>query len=108
MFTKSRLTAIALISFAATTAMATTNANAFTQRVSTCDVFFLAGCGEVLVPITTPVERRVVRLPTPPRDTSPTYMKQTDPRYTSAMNNAGGGGGGGGGGGSGGGGGGGS
>ncbi|MGY8681044.1 hypothetical protein Q2941_25045, partial [Bradyrhizobium sp. UFLA05-153] len=83
------MTAIALISFAVTTAMAATNANAFHQRVTTCDVFFLAGCGEIL-PTVTPEGRRIVRLPTPPRDTSPTYMKQSDSRYNSAMNNAGG------------------
>lgn len=71
MFTKSRLTAIALISFAATTAMATTNANAFHERVTTCDILFVAGCGPLfLTEAPAPAGPIVCRLPaTRPRPT---------------------------------------
>lgn len=89
---KLTLPRVALIAFVATTAFTATSASALQFRSYGCDVAFFEGCG-----IEGPQQsgrRPVIRI-----DTSPTYMKQTDPRYNSAMRNAGGGGGGGGGGG---------
>jgi hypothetical protein len=84
---------LALIAFAATTAFSATSANAAQYRTYGCDTAFFEGCmGFVEAP------QQGGRRAVTHRDTSPVYMKQTDPRYNSSMRDAGGGGGGGGGG----------
>ncbi|MEJ6889891.1 hypothetical protein, partial [Bradyrhizobium diazoefficiens] len=89
------LSKVAFIACVAATAFTATSANAVQLRTYGCDTGFFEGCaGFVEVP-QQQAGRRVVRLT---HDTSPIYMKQTDPRYNSAMRDAGGGGGGGGGG----------
>lgn len=92
---KLSLTKVALIACVGTAALAATSANAAQYRTYGCDTAFFEGCGFLTE---TP---NVGRKPTTVihRDTSPIYMKQTDPRYSSSMRDAGGGGGGGGGGG---------
>ncbi|KJC34812.1 hypothetical protein [Bradyrhizobium sp. LTSP857] len=95
---KLTLPKVALIAFVATTAFTATSANAVQLRGYGCDVAFFEGCTG-FVDLQPPGGARVVRID---RDTSPIYMKQSDPRYNSAMRDAGGGGGGDGGGGGGG------
>jgi len=88
---KLTLPRVALIAFLATTAFTATSANALQFRTYGCDAGLFESCGiRVEEPVAT-ARRPLVRL-----DTSPTYMKQSDPRYNSAMRDAGGGGGGGG------------
>jgi hypothetical protein len=85
---KSRLSLVALIGAIAASAT-TTTANARQFNVSLCDMVSWGACGVYEPSLLVSRSRG--------HDTSPTYMKQTDPRYNSAMVNAGGGGGGGGG-----------
>ncbi|MEY9600995.1 hypothetical protein AB7M74_007605 [Bradyrhizobium japonicum] len=92
---KLTLSKVALIAFAAAVPFSATSANAAQVRTYGCDSAFFEGCG-ILVETPTPAGRSRVNLT---HDTSPIYMKQTDPRYSSSMRDAGGGGGGGGGGG---------
>ncbi|MCK1423688.1 hypothetical protein IVB14_11990 [Bradyrhizobium sp. 180] len=94
---KLTLPKVALIAFVAATAFIATSVNAAQYRTYGCEFALFEGCGS-LIEMPNQGGRRVVTH----RDTSPTYMKQTDPRYSSAMRDAGGSGGGGGGGGSGG------
>ena len=88
---KVTLSKLALIACVGTAAFTATSANAAQYRTFGCDIAFFEGCS---VLVETPASRG-----RPNRDISPTYMKQTDPRYISSMRDAGGGGGGGGGGG---------
>ncbi|WP_244654194.1 hypothetical protein, partial [Bradyrhizobium campsiandrae] len=81
---------VALIAFVATTAFTATSANALQFRTYGCDVGLFESCGILNLQDPTPGRRPVIRLD---RDTSPTYMKQADPHYNSAMRDAGGGGG---------------
>ena len=93
---KLTLSKVALTAFVATTAFTATSANAAQYRTYGCEFAFFEGCGRLIEQAPSQGGgRRVVRLT---HDTSPTYMKQIDPRYSSAMRDAGGGGGGGGGG----------
>ncbi|MFK4533528.1 hypothetical protein ABIA00_001711 [Bradyrhizobium ottawaense] len=92
---KLTLSKIALIACVATSAFAATSANAAPHRTDGCQFAFFEGCGIVFEQPNPGRSRSSV---IPVRDTSPTYMKQTDPRYSSSMRDAGGGGGGGGGG----------
>ena len=87
MLMKSKLTAFALLSFVATTAMATTNANAYHLRIPACTWSSLEACGAYYLEQQPTTRRTVVRV-----DTSPNYIKQTDPRYNSTLSDAGGGG----------------
>ncbi|MVT77816.1 hypothetical protein, partial [Bradyrhizobium cajani] len=83
---KLTLSKVALIAFVATTAFTATSANAAQYRTYGCEFAFFEGCG---ILVETPSQgggRRVVRLT---HDTSPTYMKQIDPRYSSSMRDAG-------------------
>jgi hypothetical protein len=93
---KLTLPKVVLIAFVATTAFTATSANAVQLRTYGCDVAFFEGCAG-FIDVPQQVGRRaVIRAD---RDTSPIYMKQSDPRYNTALRDAGGGGGGGGGGG---------
>lgn len=79
----------------ATTALTTTAAHAFQPGVvPPCSFIVFMGCGQPTPPADPARARN--------RDTSPDYMKQSDPRYNQALMNGGGSGGGGGGGGGGG------
>jgi uncharacterized membrane protein YgcG len=93
---KLTLPKVALVAFVAATAFTATSANAVQFHSYRCDIDFFGGC-DIRVEQQQAPARRVVN-----RDTSPTYMKQSDPRYNSAMSYGGGGGGAGGGGGGGG------
>lgn len=90
-----KLTLVPLIAFAATAAFSATNASAAQYRTYGCDTAFFEGCMG-LVEAPQQAGRRVVRITD---DISPTYMRQTDPRYNTSLRDAGGAGGGGGGGG---------
>ena len=90
---KLTLSKVALIAFAATTAFTATRASAAQYRTYGCDTPFFDSCG---VLIETPTSAGKSRPSVVHHDTSPTYMKQSDPRYSSSMRDAGGGGGGGG------------
>ena len=87
---KLTLSKVALIASVAASAFAATSANAAQYRTYGCDTAFFDGCG---VATETPSVARS-RTSVIPLDTSPTYMKQSDPRYSSSMRDAGGGGGG--------------
>jgi hypothetical protein len=88
---KLKLSAVAFIGLFAATAIATTDANARQLRVQPCDLISWWACGGVTVDQQPAIGRG--------RDlTVRSYMDYTDPRYNSAMRDAGGGGGGGGGG----------
>lgn len=92
---KLTLSKVAFIAFAATAAFSATSANAAQYRTYGCDTAFFESCMG-LVEAPQQGGRRVVRIT---NDISPIYMRQTDPRYNSALRDAGGAGGGGGGGG---------
>jgi hypothetical protein len=86
---KSTLSAVALVTLAAVSTMATANANPFPPI---CDgAVSMRACGDHMMYL------RTLRLHGRDVDTSPTYMKSSDPRDSQAMLNGGGGGGGGGG-----------
>lgn len=92
---KLTLSKVALLAFAATAAFGAISANAAQYRTYGCDTAFFEGCTG-LVEAPQQGGRRVVRIT---NDISPTYMRQTDPRYNTSLRDAGGAGGGGGGGG---------
>jgi hypothetical protein len=99
MSTKSRLSAAAFVTLVAMSAMAPTNANAFSATSRFCEgPVWWQGCGDHF----TLTETRRSRPHRDTRDTSPDYMKYLDSRDNQAMRDAGGGGDGGGGGGGGG------
>ncbi|RQH15629.1 hypothetical protein, partial [Bradyrhizobium sp. RP6] len=85
---KLTLSKVALIACVGTAALTATGASAAQYRTYGCDTAFFEGCGFL---IETPGGK--TRPTTIHRDTSPTYMKQTDPGYSSSMRDAGGGGG---------------
>jgi len=87
---KLTLPKVALIAFVAATAFTATSANALQFRTYTngCDIAFFGGCSIIPFQEPAPVRRHVIRID---HDTSPTYMKQIDSRYNSAMHDAGGG-----------------
>jgi uncharacterized membrane protein YgcG len=93
---KLTLPRVALIAFVATSAFTATSANAVQFRSYRCDIDLFASCGVINLQAPPPAPPPITRIS---RDMSPTYMKQIDPRYNSAMHDAGAGGGGGGGGG---------
>ncbi|MDE5460442.1 hypothetical protein, partial [Bradyrhizobium sp. CSS354] len=86
---KLTLPKVALLALATTAAFSATSANAAQFRTYGCDSAFFEGCG-IAIEQPTPSGRSRVSIT---HDTSPTYMKQTDPRYSSSMRDAGGGGG---------------
>lgn len=92
---KLTLSKVALIAFAATAAFSATSASAAQYRTYGCDTAFFEGCMG-LVEAPPQGGRRVLRITS---DISPTYIRQTDPRYNTSLRDAGGAGGGGGGGG---------
>jgi hypothetical protein len=91
MLLTSKLSAAAFIAFAA---MSATAIPASAQPKKCEGALTYQSCGSYLVH----VQAQRLRVSTIPLDTSPAYMKYTDPRYNSALGDAGGGGGGGGGG----------
>ncbi|WP_061024299.1 hypothetical protein, partial [Bradyrhizobium sp. CCH5-F6] len=82
---KLTLTKVALLACVGIAAVSATSANATQYRTYGCDTAFFEGCGFL---IETPAGKS--RPSTIHRDTSPIYMKQTDPRYSSSMRDAGG------------------
>ena len=90
---KSRLAAAASVTIVAMSAMATTNANAFTLFDPPC----IRSAADVglwrCYPAITETRRMKQTFRTHRSDTSPDYMKNTDPRFNQSMLDAGGGGG---------------